>query len=100
VAQIGAVIGRDFSYSLLQRAVAGMDDPLQVARLTKVMTRYDSLLSATLPAPPTEARYERRCGSLHQACDRVFIDHAAPQCRWHAGRHGAAACATKTEKDI
>ena len=25
-AQIGAVIGRDFSYSLLQRAVAGMDD--------------------------------------------------------------------------
>jgi predicted ATPase len=31
VAQIGAVIGRDLSYSLL-RAVAGMDDaPLQVA---------------------------------------------------------------------
>ena len=55
VAQIGAVIGRDFSYSLL-RAVAGMDDaPLQVAlqRLTEV----DILLVQGLP-PASDYRFK------------------------------------------
>jgi Asp-tRNA(Asn)/Glu-tRNA(Gln) amidotransferase A subunit family amidase len=72
VAQIGAVIGRDFSYSLLQRAVAGMDDaPLQVARLTEVMTRYDSILSATLPAPPPELGYFDMNGDVEVFTKRV-----------------------------
>jgi predicted ATPase len=55
VAQIGAVIGRDFSYPLL-RAVAGMDDmPLQVAldRLADV----DILLVQGLP-PDADYRFK------------------------------------------
>jgi predicted ATPase len=55
VAQIGAVIGRDFSYPLL-RAMAGMDDmPLQVA--LDRLADADILLVQGLP-PDADYRFK------------------------------------------
>ena len=55
VAQIGAVIGRDFSYPLL-RAVAGMEDaPLQIA--LERLAEADILLVQGLP-PESEYRFK------------------------------------------
>ena len=55
VAQIGAVIGRDFSYALL-RAVAGMEDtPLQMA--LERLAEADTLLVQGLP-PDSDYRFK------------------------------------------
>ena len=55
VAQIGAVIGRDFSYALL-RAVAGMDDAALQAALDR-LAEADILLVQGLP-PESEYRFK------------------------------------------
>jgi predicted ATPase/class 3 adenylate cyclase len=55
VAQVGAVIGRDFSYALL-RAIAGMEDaPLQIA--LERLAEADILLEQGLP-PESEYRFK------------------------------------------
>ena len=55
VAQIGAVIGRDFTYGLL-RAVAGMDDPPLQTALDR-LADADILLAQGLP-PESEYRFK------------------------------------------
>jgi predicted ATPase len=55
VAQIGAVIGRDFSYTLI-RAVAGMDDPLLQSALER-LAEADILLVQGVP-PESDYRFK------------------------------------------
>jgi hypothetical protein len=86
VPQIGAVIGRDLSYSLL-RSSRGWTTPLYRWRWNGYRG-HDAPRQHPIRYAPDAAtdarlfRYERRCGSLHQACDRVLIDHAAAHCGW------------------
>ena len=88
VAQIGAVIGRDFTYSLLH-IVAGMEDaPLQ--RALELLTEADILLAQGVP-PDSEYRFEHaliqdaayenllksRRQSLHRRAAEALRDLAA-----------------------
>ena len=97
VAQIGAVIGRDFSYALL-RAVAGMDDaPLQAA--LDRLAEADILLVQGLPpdsdyrfkhALIQDAAYENLLKSrrqiLHRRVGETLRDRSPDRC----GRAGIA----------
>ena len=97
VAQIGAVIGRDFSYALL-RAVAGMDDaPLQAA--LERLAEADILLVQGLPpdadyrfkhALIQDAAYENLLKSrrqvLHRRVAEILRDSSPTRC----GRAGVA----------
>ena len=88
VAQIGSVIGRDFSYALL-RAVAGMDEPLQAA--LDRLADADILLVQGLPpdadyrfkhALIQDAAYENLLKSRRQVLHRrVARNLARPVCR-------------------
>jgi predicted ATPase len=61
VAQIGAVIGRGFSYKLL-KAVAGMDDALLEAAPEKLSDADIVLVEGVLPELPLQARVHSGCG--------------------------------------
>ena len=98
VAQIGAVIGRDFSYALL-RAVAGMEDaPLQAA--LERLAEADILLVQGLPpesdyrfkhALIQDAAYENLLKSRRQVLHRRVAEALRDQCRRHrCGRAGVA----------
>src|SRR6516162_6493579 len=90
VAQIGAVIGRDFSYRLLA-AVAGMDDPPLQSALER-LAEADILLVQGVPpesdyrfkhALIQDAAYENLLKSrrqiLHQRVGEVLRDHFAAE---------------------
>ena len=98
VAQIGAVIGRDFSYTLL-RAVAGIEDaPLQTA--LERLADADILLVQGLPpdadyrfkhALIQDAAYENLLKSRRQALHRRVGEILRDQvCRHRCSRAGVA----------
>ena len=98
VAQIGAVIGRDFSYALL-RAVAGMDDAALQTALER-LAEADILLVQGLP-PESEYRfkhaliqdaaYENLLKSRRQVLHRRVAEILRDQFRRHrCGRAGVA----------
>jgi hypothetical protein len=88
VAQIGAVIGRDFSYPLL-RAVAGMEDaPLQKA--PERLAEADIVLVQGLPPDADYFRRAPKCGARTRAgtsCQRsahTRPNAVPPRRRWQA----------------
>ena len=101
VAQIGAVIGRDFSYALL-RAVAGMEDAALQCALER-LAEADILLVQGLPpesdyrfkhALIQDAAYENLLKSrrqvLHRRVAEILRDQFASQRRGRAGVTGAS----------
>ena len=92
VAQVGSVIGRDFSYGLL-RAVAGMEDaPLQIA--LERLAEADILLVQGL-LPDADYRFEHRAHSgrdLREFAQKPPPSSAPPRRRAFARQHRRRRC--------